>query len=140
MDAVRNHAMLPGPASIWNSDWVTLPPSAVTAGNDGAYPYSVGLLVKWVAFLGTLDWPAAGADLGVGGVSHVEMLILFELWAGERLVLERALPRYRRPGRPISVSAVPFDPGNDIWRSCRFVGALMRSLCTLPGGIGRFVP
>ena len=24
-----------------------------------------------------------------------------------------------------------------IWRSCRFVGALMRSLCTLPGGIGR---
>ena len=31
-------------------------------------------------------------------------------------------------------------PGFDIWRSCRFVGALMRSLCALPGGIGRFVP
>ena len=24
------------------------------------------------------------------------------------------------PGRPISVSAVPFGPGIDIWRSCRF--------------------
>ena len=26
-----------------------------------------------------------------------------------------------------------------IWRSCRFMGALMRSLCTLLGGIGWFV-
>ena len=28
----------------------------------------------------------------------------------------------------------------DIWRSCRFIGALMRSLCLLPGGLRRFVP
>ena len=51
----------------------------------------VGILVKLVAFLGSsLHWSAAGADLGVGGVSFVELLILFELWAGERLVLEKA--------------------------------------------------
>ena len=67
------------------------------------------------------------------------LLILCELWAGERLVLESALPLFRRPGRPISVSAVPFGPGIDIWRSCWFMGALMRSVCTLLGGIGRFV-
>ena len=79
-------------------------------------------------------------DLGVGGVSYVELLILFELWAGERLSLEKAHPRYLRPGRPISVSAVPFGPGIDIWRSCRFVGALMRSLCLLLSGLRRFVP
>ena len=30
--------------------------------------------------------------------------------------------------------------GIDIWRSCRFIGAMMRSLCLLPGGLGRFVP
>ena len=46
----------------------------------------------------------------------------------------------RRFNRPISVSAVPFGPGIDIWRSCRFIGALMRSLCLRPGGLGRFVP
>ena len=51
-----------------------------------------------------------------------------------------AHPRYLRPGRPISVSAVPLGPGIDIWRSCRFIGAMMRSLCMLPGGLGRFVP
>ena len=38
------------------------------------------------------------------------------------------------------MSAVPFGPGTDIWRSCRFIGALMRSLCLLPGGLRRFVP
>ena len=40
----------------------------------------------------------------------MELLILSELWAGESLSLERAHPRYLRPGRPISVSAVPFRP------------------------------
>ena len=44
---------------------------------------------------------------GVGGISYVELLALYELWAGERLSLEKAHPRYLRPGRPISVSAVP---------------------------------
>ena len=96
--------------------------------------------VKWVTFPSTVHWQAAGADLAVGGVSHGEMLILYELWAGERLVPEKALTRYRRPGRPISVAAVSFGPGIDIRRACRFTGALIRSLCILPGGIGRFVP
>ena len=96
------------------------------------------LLVSWLSgspFLGTLHWPADGVDLGVGDISYVELLTLFELWAGERLTLEKAHPRYLRPGRPISVSAVPFGPGIDIWRSCRFIGAMMRSLCLLPGGL-----
>ena len=38
------------------------------------------------------------------------------------------------------MSAVPFGPGIDIWRSCRFNGALMRSLCLLPGELRRLVP
>ena len=80
-----------------------------------------GLLVKWVSFLGSLHWPVGGFDLGEGGISYVELLILTELWAGERLFLEKAHPRYLRPGRRISVSAVQFGPGIDIWRSCRLL-------------------
>ena len=38
------------------------------------------------------------------------------------------------------MSAGPFGPGIDIWRSCRFIGAMMRSLCLLLGGLRRFVP
>ena len=123
--------MLPGPPGIWDSEWVDVPASAICAEDVAQWPYTPGLLEKWVAFLGSLHWPAGGLDLGVGGISHVELLILYE-------TLEKA--RYLRPGRPISVSAVPFSPGIDIWRSCLFIGAMMRSLCMLPGGLGRFVP
>ena len=137
---VRDGAFLPGPTGIWDSEWVAVPPSVICADDIAHWPYTPGLLVKWVAFLGTLHWPAGCVDLGVGGVSCVELLILYELWAGERLSLEKAQPRYLRLARPLSVSAVPFGPGIDIWRSCRFIGALMRSLCLLPGGLARFVP
>ena len=130
---------LPGPPGIWNSEWVHVPASAICSEDIAHWPYIHGLLVKWVSFWGSLHWPAGGLDLGVGGVSYVELLILYELWAGERLSLDKAHPRYLRPGRPISVSAVPFGPGIDIWRSCRFIGALMKSLCLLPGGLGRFL-
>ena len=95
------------------------------------------LLVSWLsgwAFSGSLHWLAGGLDLGLVVFLKWNLLILYELWAGERLSLEKALLRYLRPGRPISVSAVPFGPGIDIWRSCRFIGAMMRSLCLLPGG------
>ena len=46
---------------------------------------------------------------------------LYELWAGEGLELETAVPRCRVAVHSILVSAVPFGPGIDIWRSCRYV-------------------
>ena len=82
--AVRNLAMLPGPLALWLGEWVAGP--AVTIGVDDVaqWPYTPGLLVKWVAFLGPLHWLAGGMDLGVGGISYNELLILYELWACER--------------------------------------------------------
>ena len=138
--AVRDRAFLHGPLGIWHSEWFQVPATAICAEDISLWPYTPRLLIKWVSFLYSLHWPVGDLDLGVGGVSFVELLILYELWAGERLALKKAHPRYLRPGRPISVSAVPFGPGIDIWRSCRFIGALMRSLCLLPGGLRRFVP
>ena len=141
---------MPGPLGIWDSEWVDILASPICPEDVVLWPCTTGLFVKWVSFLGSshwpvhggdrlfvmwvsfflgsLHWPARGLDLRVGGVSHSELPILYELWAGERLSLEKATPRYLRPGRPISVSAVPFGPGIDIWRSCRFIGAMMRSL------------
>ena len=119
--AVRDRAFLLGPPGIWCSEWYQVPAAVVCDEDIDLWPYTPGLLVKWVSFLNSLHWPVGDLDLGVGGISYVELLILYELWAGERLSLEKAHPRYLRPGRPISVSAV-------------------RSLCMLPGGLGRFVP
>ena len=114
MHAVRDRAFLSGPAGIWDGEWGVVAATPFTCHDVELWPYSVGMLVKWVAFLSTLHWPQGGADLGVGGVSQVELLIFHELWAGERLDLEKAVPGYRRAGRSISVSAVPFGPGTDI--------------------------
>ena len=38
--------------------------SASGAQDVADWPYSVSILVKWVAFLGSLHWPVGGADLG----------------------------------------------------------------------------
>ena len=38
-------------------------------------------LVELCSFLSSLHWPSTVGDLGVGGVSFVELLILYERWA-----------------------------------------------------------
>ena len=100
----------------------------------------MGFWLIFVPFLSSLHWPSTVDDLGVGGVLFVELLILYERWAGERLVLEMSVPKSRRLHRSISVSVVPDGPSIDIWRSCRFLGAIIRALANLPGGLGRFLP
>ena len=80
--AVRDRAFLLGPLDLWVGAWVGVAATPVTCRDIEVGPYSVGMLVKWVAFLHSLHWLAAGCSLGVGGVSCVELLILYELWAG----------------------------------------------------------
>ena len=67
----------------------------------------------------------------MGGVSFIELLLMYELWLG----LEAALPEYRRRERSIAVTAAPVTAGTVIWRSCRFIGALFRALVDLPDGV-----
>ena len=84
--AVRNFAWLPGPVHLWASDWFRMLVACIGEGDVAAWPFSVGLLAKFAHFLGSLHWPCGAGDLGVGGVSYLELLILYERWAGERLV------------------------------------------------------
>ena len=140
VEAVRDYAMLPGPGRLWGGDWFKWPDIHITEGDVGRWPFSTGALVKLAAFLSSLHWPSEVADLGPGGASYVELLILYERWAGERLRIEDSIPKYRRPGRPISVSAAPLCPDVDIWKLCRFFGRMLRALVGLPGGLGRFLP
>ena len=137
---VGNFAKLPGSVSLRASDWYRLPVARIGDHDVSSWPFSVGLLLKIVHFLGSLHWPRGADDLGVGGVSYLELLVLYERCAGERLVIEGAVPFARLVFRPISVSAVPVGPGIDIGRSCRFLGSLFRFLALLPGGLTRFLP
>ena len=56
--AVRDRAFLPGPHGIWDSEWVHVPASAISAEDIARWPCTPSLLVKWVSFLGSLHWPA----------------------------------------------------------------------------------
>ena len=78
LHVVRDFVFLPGLAPIWDSGWVGFLLSAVDAEDVCSWPYFVGILVKLVAFSGSLPWPTAGADLGGRRVKHVELLISFE--------------------------------------------------------------
>ena len=66
LHAVRDFAFLPGPVGIWDGDWVSSAVSCITVEDVRVWPYSVSLLVKMSAFLGTLHWPAGADNLGVG--------------------------------------------------------------------------
>ena len=48
--------------------------------------------MKLCSFLSSLHRPSSVSDLGVGGVSFVELLIPNERWAGEWLVLDMSVP------------------------------------------------
>ena len=58
-----------GSCGSGESGWIGVPASTISADDVAHWPHTAGLLVKWVAFLGTLHWPACCLDLGVGGIS-----------------------------------------------------------------------
>ena len=127
LQAVREFAWILGPVGLWKHGSVGWPVIHVGDADLAAWPYSPSMLGKLWAFLSSLHWPTVVDDLEVSGVSYIELLILYERWAGERLVLEPAVPEAMRDGRLISVSAVPAGPNIDIWRSYWVLGSFAES-------------
>ena len=78
--------------------------------------------------------------MGHFGVSFLEVLVLFEQWAGHWLLSEKVTRPQVRANRPISISSVPVSEGIDIRHCCQFISSLVRALGKIPGGIGRFLP
>ena len=64
-------------------------------------------------------------------VCYLEVSILFEQWAGQRLLGEKVTRSHVRARRPISISSVPMSFG---------MSSVVRVLRELPGGVGRFLP
>ena len=69
-------ASLPGPPGFLNCSWFQVDAGHITGADISAWPYGVGILCKFTAFLGTLHWPTGSDDFGHFGVSFLELLIL----------------------------------------------------------------
>ena len=130
-------ASLPGPPDFLNSSWVQL---CITDADISAWPYSVGILIRFTSFLETLHWPSGSVDFGHFGISFLELLILFEQWAGHRLLSEKVTRPHVRTNRPILIPSVPVSEGSEIRHGCQFICSLVRALAKLPGGLGGFLP
>ena len=133
-------ASLPGPPGFLNSTWIQVDDGPISRDDVAAWPYSVGILIRFTSFLRHLHWPSGSVDMGHFGVSFLELLILFEHWAGHRLLSEKVTRPHVRAGRPISVSSVPVSEGIEIRHGCQFISSLVTALGKLPGGLGRFLP
>ena len=52
--AVRDRAFLPGPPDLWVGSSISVAVTPLSCRDIEVWPYSVGMLVKWVAFLHSL--------------------------------------------------------------------------------------
>ena len=133
-------ASLLGPPGFLNGPWFQVHGGSISGADIAAWPCSGGILCKFTTFLGSLHWPVDAVDLGHFGVSFLELLILFEQWAGHRLLSEKVTRPHVRAGRPILLPSVPVSEGIEIRHGCQFLSSLVRALCKLPGGLCRFLP
>ena len=65
-------ASLPGPSGFLNNSWVQVHAGHITGADNSAWPSSVGILVWFTSFLGTLHWPSGSLDLGHYGISFLD--------------------------------------------------------------------
>ena len=122
-----------GTGGFLNGPWMQVQGGCITGADVAAWPYSVGILCKFTASLGTLHWPC-------DAVYFLEVLVLFGQWAGHRLLSEKVTRPHVRTNRPILIPSVPVSEGIEIRHRCQFVSALVRAFSKLPGGMGRFLP
>ena len=133
-------AFLPGPPGFLNSSWIEVAAGRITGAGIAAWAYSVSILIRFTSFLTTLHWPSGSVDFGHFGVSFLELLTLFEQWAGHRLLSEKVTRPHGKANHPIFIHSVPVSEGIEIRNGCQFVSSLVRALAKLPGGLGRFLP
>ena len=133
-------ASFPGPPGFLSWPWMQVHGGSITGADIAAWPNSVGIMFKFTAFLGALHWLVDTVDMGHLGGSYLEVLILFEQWAGYRLLSEKVTRPHLRANRLISFSSVPVSEGIEIRHGCQFISSLVRTLAKLPGCMCRFLP
>ena len=124
-------ASLPSPPGFLTGSWVQVSAGRITGADIAAWSYSVSILFRFTSFLNILHWPSGADDFGHFGVSFLELLILFEQWAGNRLLSEKATRPHVRANRPSLLPSVPVSEGIEM-RHGQFISSWVRALAKLP--------
>ena len=109
--------------------WIELP---IWVGEDNLYTLFTRRLIQNASRLALLCEYADQVSCFSGNFALASSI--------DDLGLQLAVPQHKRKRRSISVSAVPFEPGIAIWRSCTCPGSMFRAMTDLLGGMGRFLP
>ena len=102
-------ASLPGPLGFPGGPWIQVHGGGISGSDIAAWPYSVGILFRITSFLNPCI--ASWFRRAIFGVSSWELLILFEQWAGHRLLSEKVTRPHGRTNRPILFPSVPVSEG-----------------------------
>ena len=88
---VEDLATVPGSSGFLDNSWVIVDSGWLPMVILVTSPNSVGIFPKFTTFLSTLRWPQRENEMGKFGVFFWGMLVLFERWAGHRLLEDVAL-------------------------------------------------
>ena len=120
-------SMLPGPPGFLNGPLVQVHGRCTTGADIAAWPVSaccVDSLLSEALCFGLLVLRIWGHM----GFTYLENLILFEQWAGRRLLSEKVTRPHVRAHRLISISSVPVSEGVEVRQGCGFISSLVSSL------------
>ena len=122
---------------FFGGPWIQVRGWHISGADVAAWPYSVGILFSFFFLI-----PCIGLVLltwAIWEFLFLELLILFEQWAGHRLLSEKVTRPHVRADRLILIPSVPVSEGIEIRHGCEFLSGLVRALAKLPGGLGRFL-
>ena len=120
-------ASLPGPPGFLNGLWTQVNGGHISGAEVAAWPYSVGILCRFTSFLSTLQWSTGSDDIGHFGIAFLELLILFEQWAGHRLLSEKVTRPHVRADRPILIPSAPVSEGIETRHRCQFLSVQVKA-------------
>ena len=120
---IVDQATLPGPPGFLSSIWCTLYPLPITQDDVAVWPYSVNILLVFSSFLASLHWPQSAPDLGKFGISYLELLLMFEVCTGHRLLTEKLFAPTSVPVDPWFFRGFPVGVGQEIDMAVSFFKA-----------------
>ena len=123
---IVDHATLPGPPGFFGQHLVYSVSSSYHTGRCCCLAIQCSYYSCVLFFFGLFTLPQGNPDFGKFGISHFELLLMLEIFAGHRLHAEKAIRPHLRPRRPLFFSGFSVGIEQEIRHGCQFHHRLFR--------------